>query len=224
MAGTFVKICGLTRHEDARLAADLGASALGFVFWPRSPRYIDPRDARAILTELPGVMAVGVFVDQPLDEVDSIARDLDLGAVQLHGAESSEYCLAIGRPIIKAAAVEGSDASSLRQVPADALLLLDAWDPLRRGGTGRTIDWDAAAEMAQRRRVILSGGLRPDNVSDAIARVRPYAVDVSSGVERRPGEKDPAKLRAFITAVGAIAPGPLQVGAPHAAAMRHDRS
>jgi phosphoribosylanthranilate isomerase len=224
MAGTFVKICGLTRREDARLAADLGASALGFVFWPRSPRYVDPRDVRAILAGVPGVMAVGVFVDQPLDEVRGIARDLDLDAVQLHGTESAEYCLAVGRPVIKAATVESSDGSSVRDVPADALLLLDAHDPLRRGGTGRTIDWDAAAEMARRRPVILSGGLRPDNVSDAISRVRPYAVDVSSGVERHPGEKDPDKLRAFVAAVGAIAPGPLRFGAQHAAPMRHDRS
>jgi phosphoribosylanthranilate isomerase len=201
--GTRVKVCGITQSRDAILAADLGASALGFVFWPGSPRFVDPYRARTIARALPpDVAAVGVFVDQPLDYVMAVARLVPLGAVQLHGSEPLDVFARVAQRLIKAVAVTGTfDVASLDDVPPDVTVLLDAHDPVRRGGTGRTIDWTTASAVAARRRTILSGGLTPANVGDAIARVRPYMVDVSSGVESAPGVKDPVKLRALFEAV-----------------------
>jgi phosphoribosylanthranilate isomerase len=200
---TRVKICGITRLEDARLAADLGASAVGFVFWPGSPRFIDPFRARRIASSLPPMVAtVGIFVDQPIEHVRGIARLVGLTAVQLHGSESNDYAAAVGARIIKAVGVGPSfDADAAVSMPAAMTLLLDAHDPALKGGTGRVIDWARAERVARVRPVILSGGLRPDSVADAIAAVRPYAIDVSSGVEERPGIKDPARLRALFGAL-----------------------
>jgi phosphoribosylanthranilate isomerase len=201
---TRIKICGLRRLADARLAADLGADAVGFVFWPDSPRFIDPYRALKIVPELPPFVAtVGVFVDQPREYVDGVAQLLNLSAIQLHGHESvSEY---IDRRVIKSVAVTGSmsPSSAFADVPPRATVLLDAHDPHRRGGTGRTIDWRWAAEAARLRPIILSGGLTAENVAAAIEAVRPYAIDVSSGVERAPGVKDAARMRAFFDAVRA---------------------
>jgi phosphoribosylanthranilate isomerase len=193
-----VKICGITTPEDARLAAGLGASAIGLVFWPQSPRSVERAQAREIVAALPPfVSAVGVFVNQ-VDEAEDIAREVGLTAVQLHGDESPESYRNVAFPTIKAIAVRDETAvAAAAVVPARTTVLLDAHDPVRRGGTGRQIDWSIAATIASRRPVILSGGLTTDNVSDAIAAVRPYAVDVSSGVESSPGCKDPAKLRAL---------------------------
>lgn len=198
-----VKVCGITRAKDALLAAELGASAVGFIFWPKSPRFIEPSRARAIVALLPPmVTAVGVFVDQPIGHVRRVADTAGLGVVQLHGRESSAYCRSVGRRVVKALSIEkGSIMAVLKSLPASMTLLLDAHDPVLVGGTGRTIDWKVAARVAQRRRVILSGGLRPDNVALAIERVRPYGVDVSSGVETRPGVKDARRMRAFFQAV-----------------------
>lgn len=198
-----VKVCGITRLVDAELAADLGAAMLGFVFWPGSPRFIDPYAARRIILRLPPhVTAVGVFVDQPMDYVKAVANLLRLGAIQLHGAESAAYCRALASRVIKAIPVPDSAGElNVRDWPPEVTLLLDAYDPVRKGGTGQCIDWTVAAAVARRRRVILSGGLRPDNVVEAIERVRPYAVDVASGVEERPGVKDPGRLRAFFEAM-----------------------
>lgn len=204
-----IKVCGITRAADAALSADLGAAALGFVFWPHSPRYLEPGDARAIVAALPPhVAAIGVFVDQPLDHVEDVARMVPLTAVQLHGHEPVAYCRALPYRVIKAVPmVDDRLLLSVEDVPAEMTVLLDAHDPVRMGGTGRPVDWAAAAVIARQRRVILSGGLRPDNVADAIAVVRPYGVDVSSGVEQRPGIKDPQRLRSFIEAVRQIACG-----------------
>jgi phosphoribosylanthranilate isomerase len=200
---TRVKICGITRQEDSELAASLGASAVGFVFWPRSPRFVEPSRARDIVRLLPPfVTAVGVFVDQPAGHVKDVASVVGLGAVQLHGNEDLGFCRAIGRRMIKAASVEQAVALA-GFWPEDVTLLLDAMDADRKGGTGRTIDWAGAALLASRRRVILAGGLTPENVGDAIRRVRPFAVDVSSGVESSPGVKDEARMRAFFAAVAA---------------------
>ncbi len=203
---TGVKICGIRRIEDALLAAALGARALGFVFWPSSPRFLDPEDARVIVAALPPfVTTVGVFVDQPEVYVSEVARLLNLGAVQLHGQEvPASYGRVSGR-VIKAVAVrEGQDClAAVAAVPDAATVLLDAHDPVKRGGTGRTIDWTQAASAARLRPIILSGGLNAGNVRDAVAAVRPYAVDVSSGVESGPGIKDPDKLRALFAALGA---------------------
>jgi phosphoribosylanthranilate isomerase len=201
---TRVKICGLRRIEDALLAAELGASALGFVFWPSSPRFLDPDEARAIVARLPPfVTTVGVFVDQPATFVAEVARMLNLGAVQLHGQEPADSYAEAPMRVIKAIAVDagGDCLPAIAAVPERATVLLDAHDPIRRGGTGRTIDWRQAAAAARLRPVILSGGLTADNVRDAIDTVRPYAIDVSSGVESSPGVKDPLKLRALFVAL-----------------------
>lgn len=197
-----IKICGITRLSDAELACELGATALGFVFWPASPRFIDPHRARAIVRVLPpGVSPVGVFVNQPVEYVRAVSALIRLCAVQLHGDEPAAYLDGIRDRVIRAVALSGpATAAAASAWPAQVTILLDAHDPQQRGGTGQTIDWDAAARIARQRRTILSGGLRADNVAEAIARVRPYGVDVSSGVEARPGVKDPGKLRAFFEA------------------------
>lgn len=199
----FIKICGITRLEDAELACDLGATALGFIFWPASPRFIDPHRAQKIVRALPpGVTAVAVFVNQPLAYVRAVASLVRAGAVQLHGDEDATYVDQIRDRVIRAVALAGeSSEASATMLPPHVTVLLDAHDPDKRGGTGRQIDWETAARIARRRRTILSGGLRPDNIQAAIARVSPYGIDVSSGVEARPGVKDHGKLRAFFDAV-----------------------
>jgi phosphoribosylanthranilate isomerase len=200
---THVKICGVTTPEDALLAAELGASAVGFVFWPHSPRYIEPIAARAIVTRLPPfITPVGVFVNQPIPTVLAIARFARLGAVQLHGDESPEEYESLPTRVIKAIALgDAKDGERAANVPSSAMVLLDAHDPVRRGGTGRAVDWSVASAVARRRPVILSGGLHAGNVVAAIAAVNPYGIDVSSGIESRPGRKDPAKLRALFAAL-----------------------
>jgi phosphoribosylanthranilate isomerase len=199
-----VKICGVRRLEDALLAAELGADAVGFVFWPQSPRFVDPYRARAIASQLPPFLTtVGVFVDQPADFVNGVAGLLALGAIQFHGHEAPTDYARSSHRVIKAVAVGDSfdRGRDLDAVPSHVTVLLDAHDPIKRGGTGKAIDWTIAADAARRRRVILSGGLQPGNVQAALSAVRPYAVDVSSGVESAPGIKDPDKLRAFFEAV-----------------------
>jgi phosphoribosylanthranilate isomerase len=201
-----VKVCGITRVEDAMLAADLGAAAIGFVFWPKSPRVISVETARAIAATVPPwVVCVGVFVDQDAEYVRETARDVPLGAIQLHGNEPPAYAATLMQPVLKALPVHaGFDARALDELPPAITVLLDAHDPERRGGTGATIDWQIAKAAAMRRPIVLSGGLNPDNVAAAIDTVHPYAVDVSSGVELAPGVKDPDKMRAFFRAVGAV--------------------
>lgn len=198
-----VKICGIRRVEDALLAAELGASSIGLIFWPGSARFIDPFRARRIVASLPPlVTAVGVFVDQPEEYIAGVAGLVKLGAVQLHGQEAPASYARLPYRVIKAVPVGDTfDPADLDAIPARATVLLDAHDPVRHGGTGRQIDWSRAAAAARRRPVILSGGLRPDIVATAVATVRPYAVDVSSGVESSPGVKDPAKLRALFAAL-----------------------
>lgn len=198
-----VKICGITRLEDAEAAAALGADAVGFVFWPGSPRCVEVGRARAIARALPPmVTAVGVFADQPPGEVALVARTVGLGAVQLHGQERIADYDGLAWRVIKAVPVSPDRSpDAALALPDHVTVLLDAHDPVRLGGTGRTIDWTVAARVARARRVILSGGLRPENVRDAVAAVRPYGVDVSSGVETAPGRKDPARLRALFDAI-----------------------
>jgi phosphoribosylanthranilate isomerase len=195
----FVKICGITRLEDAEAAVAAGAGAIGFIFWPASPRFIDPHRARVIAAALPPfVTPVGVFVNQPLDYVNGVASLVRLGVVQLHGDESPQFANAVARPVMKAVSIGKAD---VRLWPARVRLLLDVHDPLARGGTGRTIDWTAAAELASEREIVLAGGLKPENVADAVARVRPFGIDVSSGVEETPGIKDHGRLKALFEAV-----------------------
>lgn len=203
MAGAKVKVCGITRLDDALLAADLGASAVGFVFWPRSPRYVEPEAAAAISRELPADVApIGVFVDAPVDDVRRIAAEVGLAAVQLHGDEPPTLCDGLPYRVLKAVPVAGAathDAAD--RVPSRVTVLLDARDPIRKGGTGRTVDWSVAAGVAARRRIFLAGGLRPENVGEALRVVRPYGIDVSSGVEAEPGRKDAGRLRGFFEEV-----------------------
>jgi phosphoribosylanthranilate isomerase len=198
-----VKICGIRRLEDALLAAELGAWAVGFVFWPGSARFIDPYRARAICTALPPwVVPVGVFVDQPAAHVSAVASLVRLGAVQLHGNETADMVERLPQRVIKSVPVTPDfEATSVDRVPARAGVLLDAHDPERRGGTGTTVDWTRAAAAARRRRVLLAGGLRPDNVRAAINAVRPFGIDVSSGVESSPGVKDADRLRTLFAAL-----------------------
>ena len=203
MTGARVKVCGITRRDDALLAADLGASAVGFVFWPPSPRYVEPAAAAAIARELPADVApIGVFVDAPIDDVRRIAAEVGLAAVQLHGDEPPALCDELPYRVLKAVAVAGDAThAAADRVPSRVTVLLDARDPIRKGGTGRTVDWSVAAEVAARRRIFLAGGLRPENVGAALRTVRPYGVDVSSGVEAEPGRKDAGRLRGFFEEV-----------------------
>ena len=207
-----VKVCGIMRPGDAELAARLGAAWVGFVFWPRSPRCVEPAAARAILAGLPPhVGGVGVFVDRAPDEVNAIADEVGLAAVQLHGHESPAACRQCRRRVIKAVRLSGDSGGGGDDPDAvwpGATLLVDAFDPRRMGGTGKPADWSRAAQVARRRRLLLAGGLRADNVAEAVRRVAPYGVDVSSGVESRPGVKDPDRMRAFFAALvaGGTAP------------------
>lgn len=194
----FLKICGITRREDARHAVNEGATALGFVFWPRSPRHVDVGLAEEIISELPrGVTAVGVFVNESIVGIRDVIAKTGIRTVQLHGDESPDYAELLECPVIRATNID--DVENLcEKWPAETTLLMDAVDPVRRGGTGTTTDWHGAADIARRRRVVLAGGLTPANVADAIARVRPYGVDVSSGVEQSSGIKDPDKVTRFL--------------------------
>ena len=198
---TKIKICGITNLPDAQLAVELGADALGFIFYPKSPRYIKVRAAADICNTLPPfVMKVGVFVDELEYEIERALGECLLTALQFHGEEPPGFCQKFAAKSIKAIRVR--DEASLRaaaEYDVDALLL-DTYTELERGGTGRTFDWSLALKAKETLAppIILSGGLTAVNVQEAIRKVRPYAVDVSSGVEREPGKKDPEKLRRFI--------------------------
>jgi phosphoribosylanthranilate isomerase len=198
-----VKICGIRNWEEAKVAADSGADALGFIFAP-SPRSVSPETAREIILKLPPFLTiVGVFVNEARDRLIEIARYCRLDAVQLHGEESPEDCRSIaflGFKVIKSFVVTDEVPSEISFYDVDAVLL-DAFLPGKRGGTGKTCNWRVASQVvASGARVILAGGLTPENVQEAILTVRPYAVDVASGVETR-GSKDPCKVRRFIDAV-----------------------
>jgi len=194
----FIKVCGITRLTDALHAVEHGATAVGFVLWPRSPRAVTIERAAEIIAELPSnVMTVGVFVNEPVDAIRQVVERARLTAVQLHGDEPPAYADALDWPVIRAVSVSDIGEASEAWSP-DTALLVDNIDPVRRGGTGAAIDWSQAAVIAQKRRVVLAGGLTPDNVASAIRAVRPYGVDVSSGVESAPGVKDFDKVAQFI--------------------------
>jgi phosphoribosylanthranilate isomerase len=197
-----LKVCGMTRLEDAQLAAALGAWAVGFVFWPDSPRFIAPERARDIIVALPErITVVGVFVNQPAEFVREVANTARLDAVQLHGDESSRYARDLDLPVLKALTLARALENGTLDEWKRATILLDADDARKRGGTGKTIDWTAAAAVARHTPLVLAGGLRPDNVAEALHVVRPAGIDVSSGVERAPGEKDATLMTALFTAV-----------------------
>lgn len=193
-----VKICGITNIDDALAAVDFGADALGFVFYKGSPRFIAPDEAKDILKKLPPfVTTVGVFVDEAPHEIERILLHAPVDVVQLHGHEPPEACL-MSRRLIKAIRVKDlSDLEPLRQYHVSSFLL-DTYTPELHGGTGQIFNWDIAVEAKQFGKIILAGGLTPDNVDKAIQWVKPYAVDVSSGVEAKKGKKDHRKMRLFI--------------------------
>lgn len=203
----FVKICGITNLEDALAAIESGADALGFNFYERSPRYINPMDARRIIEQLRGsVMTVGVFVNEVEPErVERIADKIGLKAVQLHGDETPAYCRALkDRFVIKAMSVGVDfDLQRVKDYEADSILL-DAFAGHARGGTGRVIDWNVARRVSELvPKLFLAGGLSPENVSEAVALVNPFAVDACSSLESAPGRKDARRVRAFIKAARA---------------------
>ena len=195
-----VKICGITSLEDALTAVEAGADALGFVFYPRSPRHILPEQAADIIRKLPPfVQTVGLFVDEELSIVNENADRCGLDIIQLHGEEPPGYCSSVRRRVVKAFRVKDiTTLEALEQYTVSGCLL-DAWSPAAHGGTGQTFNWEIAAEAVKRgHRVILAGGLTPDNVVEGIRQVRPYGVDVSSGVESAPGRKDAHRINRFI--------------------------
>jgi phosphoribosylanthranilate isomerase len=202
-----VKVCGITRPADAALAVSLGADALGFIFWAKSPRAIDPGAAREIHADLPPLVSrVGVFVDASPVEVADAVRVAGLDVVQLHGDEPVDAYAGIGARIVKVAALErGTDVDDVIAWPLRVTPLVDAIDRSRRGGTGRVADWGLAARVAAVRPMLLAGGLTAENVGEAVTMVRPWGVDVSSGVEDAPGIKSPARLRAFFERLAMVA-------------------
>ena len=194
-----VKICGITAVEDALLAVEAGADALGFVFHVKSPRNISPENAKSIIQALPPfVQTVGLFVNAPIETVNDVSDFCGLALVQLHGDESPEFCDRVKRRVIKAFRIK--DRSSLDQLGdyRVAGCLLDAWAPSAYGGTGHSFSWELAVAAKRYGTIILAGGLTPENVRSAVEIVAPYAVDVSSGVESAPGRKDPDKVREFV--------------------------
>ncbi len=200
---TPVKICGLTREQDALLAWELGAAALGFVFCAASPRYVTPARAVELRRALPAeAFCVGVFVDAESEEMNRVCAGAGLAAAQLHGRETPEACAAVAVPVIKVLQPEeAADLGRARAYGAAAVLLDAPRLPGLPGGTGRLADWNAARELARRLPLVLAGGLTPANVREAWKSVRPAALDLSSGVESAPGLKDPRKLRALFSAL-----------------------
>ena len=200
---TRVKICGITNLADALAAVEAGADALGFNFYEKSPRQVSQKTAAEISKQLPPfVMRVGLFVNAPEELVTRAIGECSLTMLQFHGDEPPEFCVQFGLMSMKAFRIR--DAESLEELPqfsTDAYLL-DAYSPEARGGTGKKFNWDLAVE-AQKfgKPIFLAGGLTPENVAAAVRKVRPFGVDVSSGVESSPGKKDHAKIRAFVAAV-----------------------
>lgn len=200
---TNVKICGITNLEDARFVSGALADFIGFIFYPGSSRHIEPAKAGAIINWLEGPQKVGVFVNQPLDDVQSIATQTGLDLVQLHGEESVEYCELIEQPVIKVFHI-GEDISveHLRNridpyLDAVEYLLFDTKLPGKWGGTGKTFDWELLSEIREIKPFFLSGGLNSENIRNAIKQTHPFAVDLSSGVEESPGLKDFTKIETF---------------------------
>jgi phosphoribosylanthranilate isomerase len=203
---TRIKLCGITTLDDAQLAVEVGAWAVGCILWPGSPRMCDPAEAARIAAAVRRrALVCGVFVNQHLDEVTGLVDAIGLTMVQLHGDEGPAYCGEVARrtgaKVMKAAQVRsGADVRALEAFHTD-FHLLDAHLPGMRGGTGETFDWELVRTRRSKVPLVLSGGLSPDNVAEAILATRPFAVDTASGTEASPGIKDPAKVAAFVEAV-----------------------
>lgn len=201
-----IKICGITNVQDALVAVEAGADALGFVFYDKSPRCIEPAVAKRIIAQLPPfVLPVGVFVNHDQETIRNIYNECGLAFAQLHGDESPAFCETLGRPVLRALRLR--DRGSLLALAeykgrmGVRGFVIDAFSSEAYGGTGQTVDWSLAREVAKAAPILLAGGLTPNNVHEAVRQVQPYGVDVSSGVEESPGKKDPEKIRAFTQAV-----------------------
>ena len=201
-----IKICGITNAQDAEAAVAAGADALGFVFYAQSPRCIEPAVAKRIIAQLPPfILSVGVFVNQDQETIRNIYNECGLAFAQLHGDETPAFCESLGRPILRALRLR--DRGSLLALAEykgrmDVRgFVVDAFSAEAYGGTGQTVDWSLAREVAKAAPILLAGGLTPSNVQEAVRQVQPYGVDVSSGVEERPGKKDHEKIRAFTQAI-----------------------
>ena len=200
---TRIKFCGLRHQDDVDAAVAAGADALGFVLWPGSRRAITANEVAALSSPVP-VPRVGVLVNMPPHDARAAARSARLQAIQLHGDEDLGVFAAMGVPLVRAVALrEAADVEAALKLPAQVTILIDAAAGPARGGTGLRANWALAADVARRRPAILAGGLTPENVADAIRRVRPWGVDVSSGIESSPGVKDHDAIRAFAAAVAA---------------------
>ncbi|HJU05853.1 MAG TPA: phosphoribosylanthranilate isomerase [Nitrospiraceae bacterium] len=201
-----VKMCGITNPDDALAAVEAGADALGFILYKGSPRYVTADTVRAIVKRLPPfVLPVGVFVNEDMKIVRDVVDSCGLAMAQLHGDETASYCEQLGRPVLKAVRLQSmSSFLALAEYKGRAQVrgfVVEAFSEAAYGGTGQIADWTLAAEAARTAPVLLAGGLTPENVRGAIIKVRPYGVDVSSGVEHSPGKKDHGKVKAFISAV-----------------------
>lgn len=205
---TLIKICGITNLDDALASVAAGADALGFNFYKLSPRYITPQNAREIVEQLPApVLTVGVFVNEESPEsVRNIASEAGIKALQLHGDESPRYCQELAdRFVIKALAVSTNFDNQIIHAYQTEAIMLDTKDNALRGGTGRRFDWSIAKQVNQLgKKIFLAGGLSPDNISEAIETVRPYAVDACSALEEKPGIKNHERLRAFVDAARSV--------------------
>ncbi|HTF99654.1 MAG TPA: phosphoribosylanthranilate isomerase [Nitrospirota bacterium] len=197
-----IKICGITSLEDALAAADAGADALGFNFYKKSPRCIEPSKAAEIIAQLPPfVIPVGLFVNERAEKIREIQQFTCLQTIQLHGDESPEFCQRFGERVIKAFQVKDKESLKSMAHYHVGAFLLDSYKNGERGGTGVTFDWHLAVVAKTFGRIILAGGLTPDNVAEAIKLVQPYAVDVASGVEKEKGVKDHVKMKKFVSEV-----------------------
>ncbi|MCZ6679548.1 MAG: phosphoribosylanthranilate isomerase [Candidatus Poribacteria bacterium] len=202
---TRIKICGITALDDALMAVEAGADALGFGFVPETPRYIEPDKAAAIIDRLPPfITTVGLFVNANPVDIHAIADLCHLSVIQLHGEEPPDFCQVLSRRLIKAFRVKDESSLSRLSDYHVSAYLLDTYVKGAMGGTGQVFDWSLAVKAKQYGRIILAGGLNPDNVASAVQQVCPYGVDVSSGVEASPGRKEPSKVHAFIRAVRAV--------------------
>jgi len=202
-----IKVCGMTRVEDMTVAAHLGVDAIGLVFYPKSPRYVHPESARELVASLPAFVTVtALFLDPDERQVREVLEKVRVELLQFHGGEPAEFCRSFGRPYIKAVPMGSSAdlAEYARRHAGAAALLLDSHAAGQKGGTGVSFDWNSIPKV-DGPPLILAGGLTPGNVATAIRIVRPYGVDVSSGVESRPGIKDAAKIEAFVREVNGVA-------------------
>jgi phosphoribosylanthranilate isomerase len=202
---TRIKICGITHLTDALTAVEAGADALGFNFVPDTPRFVKPDQVAAIVAELPPfITTVGVFASKDAAKLSTIANQCRLDAIQLHADVTPEFCRNLDRRVIKAVRVKDESSLSILSDYDVNAFLLDAYVEGMMGGTGHVFDWDLALKAKNYGQIIVAGGLNPDNVAQAVRHVKPYGVDVSSGVESQPGRKDPDKVRKFIDAVRSV--------------------